>query len=538
MRKVYLACFSFLLGSAIQAQSFTMVKDINPGLSNGNPNHLINIGGTLFFSANNGASGTELWKSNGTALGTVLVKDINPGAASSSPNNFFVMGGILYFRASNGASGVELWRSDGTAAGTFMLKDINAGAASSSPLHLSELAGTLIFSAEDAVNGREVWKSDGTAAGTVLLKNISPGVSDGNPSWFTQLGNKLYFAAQIATTGYELWATDGTAGGTALIKDIYPGATGSEPVGLITVNNILYFRAFAPVEGWTMIKSDGTGPGTIVLKPAGGISMPEWLTNIGGVLYFTSTQDELWKTNGTAAGTVMIKDMVPGPGGGFIQKMTYSNGLAFFEGTNGVNGYELWKSNGTAAGTVMVKDIIPGAGSSNIDNLGHISNMLYFSASNGVNGEELWKSDGTAAGTVLVQDFAVPGDGTPRDFTMVGNKFFLTANDESAGRELWVARLHITFGLEKTLADVRLSTLLIYPNPASEAATLMLTADRQEKLTYIIYDIQGKPLQQKSIVVTEGSNRINLETSTLAAGSYTVVVKGATTSQSIQFIKQ
>ena len=63
-----------------------LVKDIVPGQTSSNPNFLTNVNGTLFFVADDGLSGAELWKSGGTAIGTVRVKDINPGAAGSNPN--------------------------------------------------------------------------------------------------------------------------------------------------------------------------------------------------------------------------------------------------------------------------------------------------------------------------------------------------------------------------------------------------------------------------------------------------------------------
>ncbi len=90
-----------------------MVKDIFIDSPAGDPKYLTDVNGTVFFVANDGLIGDELWKSDGTKAGTVLVKDIIPGFASSNPKNLQNINGTLYFTADNGKNGVELWKSDG-----------------------------------------------------------------------------------------------------------------------------------------------------------------------------------------------------------------------------------------------------------------------------------------------------------------------------------------------------------------------------------------------------------------------------------------
>ncbi len=110
----------------------------------------------LFFTANDGIHGTELWKSDGTENGTALVKDINQGAGSSTPRSLLNWNGILYFTADDGIHGRELWRSDGTANGTTLVQDIYAGVASSAPDHLTALGDYLFFTADNGINGVEL----------------------------------------------------------------------------------------------------------------------------------------------------------------------------------------------------------------------------------------------------------------------------------------------------------------------------------------------------------------------------------------------
>lgn len=116
------------------------------------------------LAANDGVNGTEVWKTDASAAGTMLVQDIN-NTGDSSPSGFTEFQGAHYFSAVDGVNGVELWKSDGTAAGTSLVKDINS-TGSSNPQNLMVLNGALYFSADDGQNGIELWKTDGTADGT------------------------------------------------------------------------------------------------------------------------------------------------------------------------------------------------------------------------------------------------------------------------------------------------------------------------------------------------------------------------------------
>ncbi|MCA1683788.1 MAG: tandem-95 repeat protein, partial [Actinobacteria bacterium] len=126
------------------------------------PRDLTVAGNTLFFSASSDASpaqgARELWKSDGTALGTVQVKDINPGTGSSYPANFAAVASTVYFSADDGTTGTELWTSDGTDAGTVRVADINPGSFSSSPSALTPVRGTMYFAANDGTTGFEPWR--------------------------------------------------------------------------------------------------------------------------------------------------------------------------------------------------------------------------------------------------------------------------------------------------------------------------------------------------------------------------------------------
>src|SRR5262245_51947037 len=89
-----------------------LVKDLAADTDGSNPLDLVNVGGTLYFAADDGIGGRELYKSNGTAGGTTLVKDIRPGPEGSAPSDLVNVNGTLYFAADDGVRGRELWKSD------------------------------------------------------------------------------------------------------------------------------------------------------------------------------------------------------------------------------------------------------------------------------------------------------------------------------------------------------------------------------------------------------------------------------------------
>ncbi|MDG4604397.1 MAG: M10 family metallopeptidase C-terminal domain-containing protein [Defluviicoccus sp.] len=365
------------------AAGTVLVKDINPGSGGIDPGDLANVNGTLFFGANDGTSGSELWKSDGTAAGTVLVKDINPGGYSSIywwQNPPTDVNGTLFFQADDGTGGQELWKSDGTAAGTVLVKDINPGGGGSGPGGLTNVNGTLFFSADNGTGGWELWKSNGTAAGTVLVKDINPGGGGSDLGNLTNVNGTLFFTADDGTSGSELWKSNGTAAGTVLVKDINPGGNGSAPSSLTNFKGALFFNANDGTNGGgDLWKSDGTAAGTVLVKDIDAVDplRPDWdgwigaLTSVNGVLFFSRTQRDvgrleevLWKSDGTEAGTVPVT----GKFGNALDGLNNANGTLIFSAgeqvvaphSGGGLGMDLWKSDGTEAGTVMVKDIWPG----------------------------------------------------------------------------------------------------------------------------------------------------------------------------------
>ncbi len=266
---------------------------------------------------------------------------------------------------------------------------------------------------------------------------------------FVTMNGFAYFVADDGINGFELWKTNGTEAGTSLVKDINPGVPGittGTPPPLVEMNGFLYFAATTAANGQELWKTDGTEAGTVMVKDivAGTTgSGPANLFAINGVLFFSAqvaaSGRELWKSDGTEAGTVMVKDINPGTVNSTPANFNNVNGLLFFTATTAANGTELWKSDGTNAGTVLVKDIMAGTTSSTFLSPTPVGSHLFFSTNDGVNGFELWKSDGTDAGTAIVKDINPgTGSGNTGPYIAIGNLICFLGTDGTSGNEIWV----------------------------------------------------------------------------------------------------
>jgi ELWxxDGT repeat protein len=400
-----------------------LLKDIRPGDAGSYPGGFTEFQGRLYFTADDGGNGTELWVTNGTANGTQLVKDINPGAASSSPANLTVSGGRLFFAATTASNGNELWTSDGSAERTVMVKDLYSGSGSSWPSQLTDVNGTLFFAADDAV-----WRSDGTSLGTTLVREPRPGTASSELAGFTALGNRLIFSANGGSQGSEIWSSDGTWGGTWVLKDLRSGSRGSAPSGFTECNGFVYFSA-----------NDGT------------------------------SGSELWRTDGTYFGTQLVRDIFPGEKGSVPQYLANVAGRLYFRANDGTTGVELWTSDGSAAGTALVRDILPGGKSSNPQQFTALDGHLIFTANDGSSGTALWRSQGTADTTFGVGVIVPAGSpGFPGHPTAADGKVYLSLSDGATGDEPWVVSV-----VEQ---GPTIAALIDSPDPVSRGDGLTLSA--------------------------------------------------------------
>jgi len=535
---ICLGCLSFI----VAAQSPALLRDINTLQASSSPNGLQTANNFVYFNADDGVHGRELWKSDGTEAGTEMVRDIASGEEDSNPENFCNVNGTVFFTATTPQYGTELWKTDGTPAGTVLVADLLAGFTGSNPENLVSCNGKIFFTVKLSPGLAEdirLFVSDGTANGTVEI--VSPdAVNLFAPKNLLSMWNTLYFATRHGIDGEELWQTDGTLAGTKMVRNLNPNAfSSSNPDHLCTDGIDLYFSAddgtgrqmwqykpannhmlrrsnlqlqngnvfgevvwhfsnaifftaasLAPAPaGYELYRLNSAAPNgatkitgaskvgnlkmmglklcftqaltngprlsyvlsnsnsavtlkTFALIPNGDYPMPEGFVVANSKLFFTAVTAangrELWKSNGTAAGTVIMADYTPGANGSdFSNLCWYSNKILF--GCKGVDGNELRSTDGTAITTIS--DI--SHGDSNPEGFVKMDNTTYFSANEGIHGAELWKTDGTTGGTVLLSDIYSGAKGSsPSDFLVVtasngAKTLFFVAFDAGTGRELY-----------------------------------------------------------------------------------------------------
>lgn len=479
---LWVLCLTLLLSATARAglPSPELVKDILPGTSGSVPDFSrpLVVGTQLLFAARDFGNDYELWRSDGTAAGTVRVKDIRPGSLGSEPSLPMGAGGSIYFSARDSSSRRGLWKSDGTTAGTVLVKDIRIGS-DSSPIRTLGTAGTVLyFQAATQAEGVELWKSDGTAAGTTLVADITPGTSSSSFTPGVGIGSIYYFVAKHPTLGSELWRTDGTPSGTRVVKDIAPASVTAAPSSLCAAGGILYFVADDGVHGSELWRTDGTEAGTRMVQDiasgsTGGTS-PARIDAAGSLVFFHARSSggpadwEIWRSDGTSGGTFPL--LAVGSLG--TQPMHATGNRIYFYAAGAGGAYQIWKSDGTVAGTSPLK---PGM-TSRMDFLLSAGSTFYFGKSPV---GELWQSDGTADGTRVVADLTADSslyhNGLNRP-VLLGDRIIFDASDTSGNQELYayeiaapsISRPEIR-ARTKTAATIDLG---IHPNGRTATASL------------------------------------------------------------------
>ncbi len=456
-------------GTKAGTKEFTQIN--KGGIQSPSPYFLTTLNKKLFFFATTDANGTELWNTDGTAVGTSLLKDINPGTVSGcnisfTKNQSITYKNRVYFAADDGINGLELWVSDGTEAGTTMLADINPGQFGSYPSNFNIFNGKLLFSALDAKHGIELWTTDGTPSGTVLLKDIAAGKRSAGPGRFYVASNKVYFEADDSVHGYEPWVTDGTDAGTKLLSDINPGTTISNPVGFFeSVGKVFFYTDNAFGTSHKLMVTNGTTVEEITSID---------VSSINYFLKFANYQNKcimiqggpagakIWESDGTNFGTILIKTINPGSSNNVSSLFNFNNKLHFGISTSIQSG--LWSTDGTTQGTVLVKGILKSTETTPFITQ---DGNLYGTLKDSLSQLQYWYADSTSGNFTIIGKGGFPGSAYI-DFNHAiffesvgaGNKYNLFRISDANYKGTAIETLHTS------------DLFSVFPNPSSDCFTV------------------------------------------------------------------
>ncbi|XHX80938.1 MAG: hypothetical protein RBJ76_13695 [Stenomitos frigidus ULC029] len=414
----------------------TLVADLNT-TGGSEPEELTAIGSTLWFTAQKeNSTGFEVFRTDGTnILNSGNPWDINPGTGSSSAGGFTQVGSDVYFTADNGTNGFELLKSTGGTGTPALFKNINTIATApgaptdlgSFPYQVQPLTGSqFVFFASTNAAGNQLYNSDGTSSGTTIAKTLdaSPRVEPSVPLAvrFDGANDKVLSVQYTPNEGQELYVNG------VLLKDINPGPGSSQISGLVSLLSFIepfpykstkaYFSAFDGTST-NLWRTDGTAAGTVKVTAETGA--PENLT-IGGIAQApTYTGEHL-------AGRIAAL-ITPSSPLGLHYDLSYlkDNGLFYtvpvVNGSNTEIHLKLLNSNGTTD-TVTDLKTLNTLGNAVSEMKGTV-NGLFFSNDDGVTGQEPWISDGSTAGTKLLKDINPGAEGSfPYAFSeSIGDSF-------------------------------------------------------------------------------------------------------------------
>ncbi len=535
MKKILL--IAICISTGLHAQyTLELIKDLNPGEPNSDPGWFVEINDVVYFPANDGTNGIELWRTDATEAGTSMVKNIGTGASSMCESVYgcgsehIVMNDILYFRATDNVHGAEIWRSDGTDAGTYMIKDINPGLGDNSnsifmsAQYFAEMNDVLYFAADGGGNNIELWRSDGTEAGTYLVKDLALGGSS-VPEFISAIENNIYFRCKNDDGESELWKSDGTEAGTILLKQMWVTATEYQNM-FIAYDGFIYFRGGVgdpyDQELW---RTDGTPAGTELFmninEDDGDGSDPKQFFILNDKLFFVADNgddDFIFTSDGTVAGTQKLldengDDVLPGN-----YAFLPSENKIYFSATNADFDDGLWVTDGTNAGTKFLSEYGSGAFDASSATVVNGNNIVYSGYDDDNGCTTVFQSNGTVAGTFQLLEC----DELSYPYSMItyNGMAILNGDADAVGAELWKLETEFEVGLEETIMP---SNMNIYPNPAVDQLIISSNNFENAEDIYLINTFGQIVLQTKLI---SGVQTLNI--SELVDGVYLVKSKGAT----------
>ena len=435
------------------------VTDIAPSsissLWPGTPALQILVEDTLYFTADDGNSGIELWAHDTASSSTLLVEAIFPGSSNSNPGQYMqiLVGDTIYFDADDGSSGYELWAHDTSNSTTWQVADIQNGGGHSYPgydMKVVLVEDTIYFDADDGNSGRELWAHDTSNSTTWQVADLNSGGLGSNPGFgntviltddtmFLGTWNGLY---AYNTQNHSYWRLSSPS---STIRNF------------VSLGDVIFYYSN---DGNQRLTATNTSNGTwwSIMENSCAMVGPAWYfyTVVSNILYFDhddcTSGSEFWAYNLENDSAWQIADINPGSGSSVLWYFNgfISIGSTMYFAADGTNGVELYAHDSSNHSTWLVADINSGGGDSYPGGYAWIwklvGDSIYFSADGG-DGFELWMHTPSSGLTWQLADIRPGSQGSnPGEevVILVGDTIYFSANDGSSGTELWAVETILT----------------------------------------------------------------------------------------------
>ncbi len=401
-------------------------------------------GGKLYFELNHYPFLAELWVTDGTREGTErLLRFPEPAGGI---RNLTAVGDRVWFSGTDPDLGEELWASDGTREGTRLLADLCPGPCSSHPQEITPFGDRVALSASDADLAPFERRFDLRLLDPVTGELEADGLCDGPCGRAQELAvheGLLYFLGFDEAHGAEPWASDGTPAGTRLLMDGQPGPTSGGLYSSFAAGGTVYLVVLRQAEEPKVFRTDGTPAGTVPAEEILGALRGRFLESFAeptatGLVYFaTSTEAEgetLWVFDSATGEVRSLRNGIDLPFMSF-EWAALGDAIVFGADEQGFND-EPWISDGTAAGTRRLRDIVDTWRGSYPRAFTSLGERVVFVTEHDYLHHHLWTTDGTTDGTVRIP-LDVHSSSRPAGLTPYAGRLWFTARGDDGVRDLW-----------------------------------------------------------------------------------------------------
>lgn len=477
-------CFFFSTNSSAQ---LALEFDINKKPSASQPNNFVQVGSDIFFLADNGTFGEEVWKHDLTDGSTTQVTDIQPGAFGAGidylfpfqdyiylnaqtssgnrlhrldpltgaierlqegeyvkdPGAFVNYQDTLYFTASPSSSNSKLYRFNTGTDEIELVLDLDPNINTESVGNLLVYNDVLYFTGRETLHGTELYSLNVNTFEPTRLTDLVSGPGGGGISWLTSYNGKLYFSAEDDQgLGKELFEYDPATGTAQMVIDLYPGQANSNPLFLRVLGDHLYFSAKV-LGKQDIYQYDSVNDEVVKIPSANPDGDSEAI--LGDIwedkIYFRAYTDdhghELFSYDLQTKTTSIAYDLIPGTESGNVGQPFASEGVLYFSGFEAAIANELFYFDTNTNEGGLIKDINLTTASSEPYEFTAFDGKLYFGAFEENTGREVWVYDPVNGTTALLVD-QYPGiySSQPGPFVAFDNRLFVAINFDGFGNEL------------------------------------------------------------------------------------------------------